>query len=252
MEVPSIKKLYKTYSKNNLQKKGPGVDELWYSRLVGRKLSIYCTWIFLHLGWSPNQVTFLSLLFAFIGCYLISIPNLWSLILGVVLFNIYIILDSSDGEIARIKKQTSILGKYLDRVFHVFIYIFLYNSLGINIYNRTHNIVYILLGVFTSLMMTLASLIYYQDPILEKGGYKELKKGTSSTLRFLNLIYNIITGDIEITMGLLIIAPLQYLEILHIDIFLLVLTVNSVSIFSAGILYNLFIKIADPRYRIES
>ena len=49
---------------------------------------------------------------------LCSIPGLTGAILAVVLFQIYLLLDCVDGEVARWRKQTSITGVYLDRVGH--------------------------------------------------------------------------------------------------------------------------------------
>ncbi len=142
-KISSPKELYKRYSKNYLTKKGPEVDELWYSRLIGRRISIYFTWIFLHSNITPNQITLLSLLSGLVGCVFVAIPKLSTFLIGFLFFHLYIILDSSDGEVARIRKMQSPLGKYLDRIFHVFIYLFLYSGMAFNIYFQ-HSIIIII------------------------------------------------------------------------------------------------------------
>jgi L-glutamine-phosphate cytidylyltransferase len=247
-EIPSIKELYEKYSKNNLIKSGENVDELWYSRLIGRKVSIILSWLFLHTNITPNQISVLSLLSALVGCILLSIPNIYYLIFCVVFFHLYIYLDSSDGEVARIKNQRSKLGAYLDQIFHVLIYAFLYSSLGINIFLRTGNINYLLLGIIVSLLMSVASLIYYQDPLIRELGYEEYKKSENSIVKFITGIYNLLTGDIEMSIIIFVVAPFQYLKVINVDIFLTVLIINFILILFGGICYNLIRKSFDQRY----
>jgi len=252
LTIPNLKTLYKTYSKNFLVKKGPNVDELWYSRIIGRKISIYFTWMFLHTKINPNQITLISLLFGFISAFLIAIPNIVSLLLGVFVFQLYIILDSSDGEIARITNQCSILGKYLDKILHVGVYSFLYVGLGVNIYLRTLDLRGIIIGLTTSLLLSISSMVFFLDPLLSKMSYAEIKKNDSKYINFANFIYNLITGDIEIVLLLGLIAPLLYKDIIKIDVFLLILIVNSCLLFCGGIFFSVLRKFYDSRYSKKS
>jgi len=65
---------------------------------VYRKISVFFSMFFVRLKFSANFVTFLSLLSDFLVIYLMYIGN-W--ILAGILVNLAIILDCSDGEIAR-------------------------------------------------------------------------------------------------------------------------------------------------------
>jgi phosphatidylglycerophosphate synthase len=93
-------------------------DEHWLGRLYGRKLSPYATWVFARLGWSPNAVTI-----AFIACgiaagVVIAFGGLATAVVGALLIQMYLILDCSDGELARWSDRKSVSGVYLDGVGH--------------------------------------------------------------------------------------------------------------------------------------
>jgi hypothetical protein len=83
------------------------------------KISIYFTWILLHLGISANTVTILSGIFCIVGGFLLSYGSIWIVIVGIIFFYIYSLLDHCDGDIARYNKQSSILGIFLDWYVHL-------------------------------------------------------------------------------------------------------------------------------------
>ena len=82
------------------------------------KVSIYFTWIFLRLGISANTVTILSGIFCIIGGFLLCSRSIWIVVLGIVFFYIYSLLDHCDGDIARYNKKSSLLGFFLDWYVH--------------------------------------------------------------------------------------------------------------------------------------
>jgi phosphatidylglycerophosphate synthase len=65
---------------------------------------------------TPNQVTFLSALLAIIAAYFFSLGDARSLIQGGIIFEISLILDSVDGELARAKGMTSEWGRIVDGI----------------------------------------------------------------------------------------------------------------------------------------
>src|SRR5437879_3145114 len=88
-------------------------DEHWAGRLYMRKLSPTATWVFVRLGWSPNAVTA-----AFIACgiaagVVIAVGGLASAVGGALLIQAYLLLDCSDGELARWSQRTSAARIYL-------------------------------------------------------------------------------------------------------------------------------------------
>jgi phosphatidylglycerophosphate synthase len=93
-------------------------DEHWLGRLYGRRLSPYATWVFARLRWSPNAVTAAFIVCGVAAGAVIAFGGLITAIVGAVLVQLYLILDCSDGELARWADRKSAGGIYLDGVGH--------------------------------------------------------------------------------------------------------------------------------------
>jgi phosphatidylglycerophosphate synthase len=85
-----------------------------------RKLSIYGTWLLAKTPITPNQVTGLMIVCGVLAGVVLALPGLWAALGAALLVQIYLLLDCSDGELARWTGRTSITGVYLDRVGHYF------------------------------------------------------------------------------------------------------------------------------------
>lgn len=101
----------------------PGVldrtnEEHWAGRAYGRHISPYFTWMFVRMGVTPNQVTVVMVVCGVLAGVVLAFGGLWSAVLAAVLIQLYLILDCSDGEVARYTGRTSIAGVYLDRIGH--------------------------------------------------------------------------------------------------------------------------------------
>lgn len=97
------------------QKAGAGVPAYlrWINRpLGGRAAVIAATW-----GGSPNGVTAVSALFGLAAvAVLAGFPSWWAGPIAAVLLLIGYILDSADGQLARIQKRGGPAGEWLDHV----------------------------------------------------------------------------------------------------------------------------------------
>lgn len=92
--------------------------EHWAGRLYMRRLSPYVTWAGARAGLAPNHLTA-----GMIGCGLaagvvLAFGGLVTAVVAAVLVQCYLLLDCSDGELARWSGRTSIAGVYLDRIGH--------------------------------------------------------------------------------------------------------------------------------------
>lgn len=92
--------------------------EHWAGRLYMRELSLRVDRYVVNTRITPNQLTYLMVVVGVIGGAALLIPGLTGAILAAVLFQIYLLLDCVDGEVARWRKQTSVTGVYLDRIGH--------------------------------------------------------------------------------------------------------------------------------------
>jgi phosphatidylglycerophosphate synthase len=65
---------------------------------------------------TPNQLTYLMTLAAVLAAPALLVPGVGGAVLGVVMVQLYLLLDCVDGEVARWKQQYSLGGVYMDRV----------------------------------------------------------------------------------------------------------------------------------------
>ncbi len=93
-------------------------DDRRWAYLAFRRLSIYVTWVLLHTGVTPNQVTVASLAIAAGGLVLVGAPAPGVAIAGLALLLLYHVLDRVDGEVARYRETYSLYGIYLDNAGH--------------------------------------------------------------------------------------------------------------------------------------
>jgi len=86
----------------------------WFGRHVTRNLSPYVTWLFLRLGISANQASVLRFFvaLAIASVFLLQQPEWW--IVAALACYLTNVLDSVDGELARLRGTASPQGTYVD------------------------------------------------------------------------------------------------------------------------------------------
>jgi phosphatidylglycerophosphate synthase len=92
--------------------------EHWAGRLYIRRASPYLTQRLIGTPLTPNAVTWLMIVAGVAAAALIAIPGVWTALGAVLLIQLQILLDCSDGELARWRRQFSPVGIYLDRLGH--------------------------------------------------------------------------------------------------------------------------------------
>lgn len=131
-------------------------EEHWAGRLYMRRISPYFTWMFVRIGFSPNQLTYLMIICGVLGGAAVAVsatgtPGLVSAIAGAALIQAYLLLDCSDGEVARFRKRTSVTGVYLDRIGHYMSEVALLAGLGVRAEGAWQNGGYVELGLLAAL-----------------------------------------------------------------------------------------------------
>ena len=104
---------------------------LWNRHVVSH-FSIYITKFLLYTPVTANNVTFMMLVLGIIGP--IFLFNGF-FVTGLLLLHLVVILDNVDGEIARYKNQKSMMGKYLDGVYHVVVSQFMLFGYAYGVYS---------------------------------------------------------------------------------------------------------------------
>ncbi|WP_347355088.1 CDP-alcohol phosphatidyltransferase family protein [Intrasporangium sp.] len=92
--------------------------EHWAGALYIRHLSIHVTRVLLPTHITPNGVTWLMIAVGVLGALALPLPGIWGPVIAVVAMQLQILLDCSDGEVARWRQRFSPAGIYLDRVGH--------------------------------------------------------------------------------------------------------------------------------------
>jgi phosphatidylglycerophosphate synthase len=92
--------------------------EHWAGRLYMRKVSPYATALLARTPITPNGVTWLMLVAGLAAAGVLSLPGIAPAVGAVLLVQLQLLLDCSDGELARWQKRSSPAGIYLDRIAH--------------------------------------------------------------------------------------------------------------------------------------
>lgn len=130
-------------------------EEHWAGRLYMRDLSPYVSTVFVRLGVPPNPITYLMMVFGVLAGVVVAFGGLWSAILAAVMIQVYLLLDCSDGEVARYTGRTSVAGIYLDRIGHYVSEIALLIGLGIRAQGEFEAGGWVVLGMAAALGVAL-------------------------------------------------------------------------------------------------
>ncbi|WP_405609169.1 CDP-alcohol phosphatidyltransferase family protein [Streptomyces sp. NBC_01511] len=114
MQKPSVAELRPVVHPPGVKDRRSG--EHWGGRLYMREVSLRIDRHLVNTRVTPNQVTYVMTAAAVLALPALLVPGILGAVLGVVMVQLYLLLDCVDGEIARWKKQYSMTGVYMDRV----------------------------------------------------------------------------------------------------------------------------------------
>ncbi|MBA8796174.1 phosphatidylglycerophosphate synthase [Friedmanniella endophytica] len=98
-----------------------------------RRGSIHLTRLLLPTGISANGVTWMFIAVGILGALVLVLPGWWPFLACAVLIQLHILIDCSDGEVARWRDQRSASGVYIDRVGHYLVESLLPVCLGVHL-----------------------------------------------------------------------------------------------------------------------
>ncbi|KGN70212.1 CDP-alcohol phosphatidyltransferase family protein [Porphyromonas sp. COT-239 OH1446] len=111
-------------------------SSLWVKLFV-RKASFPLTWILINLRCSAWGASILSICVALTGFGFLLIDNELSRITGVILTQLWLILDCVDGNIARVQKKSSEYGEFVDAISGYYVTGFIFLGIGVAAYNTS-------------------------------------------------------------------------------------------------------------------
>jgi len=128
--------------------------ELWVDRFFARRVSIYLTWLLAQTPLSANEVTLLSMLLMVGGATCLGLKSAWGPPAGVLLMVVGYVLDCCDGEIARLRGQTSLRGVYLDTMAHAVTIPAMFIAAGIGLTFRNGTNLTTIIGAIAAIAST--------------------------------------------------------------------------------------------------
>jgi len=206
-EKATIANIRSTYSK---EKRRADRTHVWLFYII-RRISFYPTWLFLKLGVSANQATYLSMIIGAIGCGFLAMGEYTIRITGALLVSSWIVLDCVDGNIARYRKTFSQYGEFIDALSGYMMNAFLFLSVGIGasvhlepsflIIAQTFDVnpnLLILLGAWGSLMAVFPRLVYHKFlTTFPQGRNADIKSEEESVGGFYHVIHRIAQNIVE-------------------------------------------------------
>ena len=114
--IPSVSELRAAVHPPGLLDRNSG--EHWAGRLYMRRISPHLTRLLIPTRVTPNAVTWSMIAAGLLAALALSVPGLWTAVAAFALIQLQLLLDCSDGELARWRRTSSPVGIYLDRVGH--------------------------------------------------------------------------------------------------------------------------------------
>jgi phosphatidylserine synthase len=132
----------------------------WMARHITRDMALPVTWLLLYTPLTANHVTVLA-----IGVILLAGGAFWagsasSIAGGVILFQLWYLLDHVDGQIARARKSASVTGVFFDSVMHHIVNLTVLISLGAGSFRESGEEAYLIAGSMGAVSMTLFQALY--------------------------------------------------------------------------------------------
>lgn len=178
-----------------------------------RPLSYIFTKPLLSTNITPNTVSFWSLLLAIFGFLIMMFgQTIGFKLIGLLFFVLWNILDCVDGNIARVKKQFSTIGKLWDAAAGYAAMSLMYFSMGICAFDPENglSVFYVILGGLSALFCLYPRLLMHFK--YSENDKNELNDKTSYSL-LKNIVFNITSPDclVQIFMLVAILTQLEWL-----------------------------------------
>jgi len=134
-----------------------------------RKIAFLIAPIILKTKTSANQVSVLAIIIGITAATLMALGDFWLILLGAIFMQVWLILDKTDGLIARCRKMESPFGKFLDELDGAIVAALFFSSIGVasstfpgflpfSLKIPPH--LFIILGILTSFFVIFRHLVF--------------------------------------------------------------------------------------------
>lgn len=127
-----------------------------YAR-TNRRVSLRISaWLLRHTDITPNAVTLVTLGWSVLAGMLFASGTYPLMLLGSLVSWFASMLDGVDGEVARAKLQVTRVGEWLEMACDYLYYVVVFAGMGVGVYRRTHDPLWLVLGVGSAVGAVLA------------------------------------------------------------------------------------------------
>ena len=131
------------------------------STWVNRHISLAISKRIINTTITPNQVTVFAVLLGILAALIAASGNYWAVLIGAGLLQISSIIDGVDGEIARMRVQSSVMGEWLDTIGDDVVNICFVLAIGYGAHQTGADIVWSYMAILCATLMFSISAIYY-------------------------------------------------------------------------------------------
>jgi len=175
------------------------LDDGIVSRRFNRHISQAASRLLAYTPITPNHVTLMNLVLGLAAAYVASLGGYLPFLMAAVLFQLNSIFDGTDGELARLKFQTSRYGQWFDTIADNIVYVTLIFGYAVGVKKTALPVFYFYAGIGGVLFGIFAFLGLYIYMLRSKknGSLLEIKFGFESWNKHIkNIIYNLGKRDI--------------------------------------------------------
>jgi phosphatidylglycerophosphate synthase len=131
------------------------------AKYLNRPISIRLSYLLMNTPVTPNQTTLFAFLLGAIGIVSLFCGGYWNIVFGAALLQLNSIIDGIDGELARVRIQTTEFGAYLDSICDEILNTLLFVAIGYNISADTKMSCFFYIGLFTGAMALAYAMVHW-------------------------------------------------------------------------------------------
>ena len=137
-------------------------QDSFMARNFDRKISLAVTRRLIDTSIHPNHMTIFSTLLGLTGAGLLAPGVPLATVLGALVVWLHTVLDGCDGELARLRMQTSRWGGILDFWGDNLVHFALFSCLGLGLYHSSKRPIFLLLGGVAALSSFISAFLVYR------------------------------------------------------------------------------------------
>ena len=168
--MPCAKKflatMFKNVSLSEVREKSRRSNAIINNRIhwFSSKFSIYFSHFFINIGLSADAVTIVFFLIGLVGALSALTGGLLGSIIAYLCWRLHIIVDMSDGDVARFNQSFSHRGKYWDAMIHSTLNPLFSLLIPIGSYNQTNDAQFLFLGIGLMFSQSILLAVKYNFP----------------------------------------------------------------------------------------